>query len=166
MVFMKEDEGRPLPALLLLFSMFAFAFVFHAVTSQPPTVPALFNTQIAALAAPVAVTAPVVAPAAPISARVVSGALPRDFGEAAFGIAGEPVALAVPSTLAASSSSPAGEPSRELVGSTFSRDGGFAALAAPVEPVGPAAVPVERGAVTRGFTTTGSVFRAAFKRAF
>jgi hypothetical protein len=163
MVFMREDEGRPLPALLLLFSMFAFAFVFHVVTRPQVALEAQYNTATPALQAAIE-SHNAGAPSAP-GVKHARGA------EAAHAIVArvtfaEIVELTGPVAIAPSVSV---APSVALAPVELAAPGALGtpvALAVPVEPVGPATVPVDRGAVTRGFATTGSVVRAAFKRAF
>jgi hypothetical protein len=146
MVFMpRRSDGHPMAAMLLLFSMFAFALVFHAVTRPRVTIAGHFNTQLAALAQPVAPRLP-----AMVSAQAAGAALalpvarsemaPPSIPATAFDAT--PVIHAMPASLA------------------------MAYLPASIDAAPPELSAVSGGAVTRGVAATRSALRTAFKKAF
>jgi len=141
--------------MLLLFSMFAFALVFHAVTRPEAALEARFNTATPVLQASIDASAPGAQGAQStngaqaIVTRVVLSE-PVDLTE--------PAAVAEPVTLA-----PAALVATVDVAS-------FAALAAAVAPApldatGAPASPGP-GALTRAFSQGGASLRTAFKKAF
>jgi hypothetical protein len=153
MVFMQpQDEGRPFAAVLLLFSMFAFAFVFHTVTRPEATIAAHFDGQLSALTRPVRPDVPVVGERqpAPSAAAAVS---PAAIETAPLLDAAPTIEAALPNHVA-----PPIDASPVPLLATI--------LPAPVAPAPPELSAVQRGAVTRSLTTSGAALRSAFKRAF
>jgi hypothetical protein len=150
MVFMQgRNEGRPVAAILLLSSMFAFAFVFHAVTRPDAVLPSQYDLQLAAFAA-----------AAPnISAR---DTIPF---AAAARVA--PVAPARPAAVVApaapDATDPPAAPESVLNAVAWSRPIQLPSSIAPTLPVAP--LP-QAGAVSRAFASAGTALRSALKKAF
>ena len=149
MVFMRQDEGRPVPALLLLFSMFAFACVFHVVTRPSGVLPAMFDTQVAPLAHSIASSANIDQPAPAGAASVIEPAL------AAQARSTGPLTLAPPVVE---------QPALPALTATAATTLMF--LPPSIDAV-PAQLSVaESGAVTRAALSTGAAVRNAFKKAF
>jgi hypothetical protein len=155
MVFMKRrDEGHPLGALLVLSSMFAFAFVFHAVTRPDAAVAARFDVPLAAFPPPVV---PVV-PAVPV-VPVVASRVPE--------VSMVPVirvtTLETPVTIETSGTL---EPTTGTIGTSGTPGTLIAPLRASVTAIAPSEPAREGGAVTRAFAITGSALRNAFRKTF
>lgn len=159
MVFMqRRNDGHPLAALLLLFSMFAFAFVFHVVTRPEAPVAAHLDRQLAAFARPVAPDVPTLgeprqpaAAASPVTS-VVEPAPPVE--ASALATDSHPPALTLPPPITI-------VPSATVVRPVTVVPLPAAAVSATLQPSAP-----DGGAVTRAFTTTGSALRSAFRKAF
>ena len=136
-------------ALLLLCSMFAFAFVFHTVTRRTLTVPAHFDTQLAAFAATIDAVVPASeeAPAVRLPVRETTLIM-------------TPAAEAtLPQPIVATDSAPL------LNAASFRTTP--TPLAASITPAWLAQSPEEdAGAVTRALASTRSALRNAFKKTF
>jgi hypothetical protein len=151
MVFMAQrNDGHPLAATLLLFSIFAFAFVFHAVTRQQAVVPAQFDVQLAAFASGIDADRPQLIDQVPArsgrNATVVTPVFAMDM----------PVSVLAP--IETIDQAPVVE--------SAAWPAIAAALAAPVQSRMPPQRPMDEGAVTRAFGTTSSALRNAFKKTF
>ena len=131
-------------ALLLLFSMFAFALVFHAVTRPSDAIAIHFNTQLAPLAQPAGPR--VLTMVAPRARHAVT--LPAVRTEMALPITAV-ASLDVVPAIDATPAPPA-----------------MAYLPASIEAAPPALSAVPTGAVTRALAATGVALRSAIKKAF
>jgi hypothetical protein len=152
MVFMqRRHEGHPAAAMLLLFSMFAFAFVFHVVTRPDATVAAYFDTQLAAYPG-----AAVVSPRPAVTGRRVVDRPKAAQTHAPFMAAATPEALATPSRV-----DPPTPATLVITGHAPA-----APLLSPIDPIAPLHTPDDGGAVTRAIGHTRSALRSAFKKAF
>lgn len=131
-------------ALLLLFSMFAFALVFHAVTRPSDTIAGQFNTQVAPLARPV-------------EPRVRTTAAPR--ARNAIRLPAVRTEMALPITAVAPLDV---EPAIDATPAPLD----MADLPASIEAAPPALSAVPAGAVTRGLAATRGALRSAIRKAF
>src|SRR5687768_5108316 len=157
-VMNRADEGHPVGAMLLLCSMFAFAWVFHAVTTPDARLPAQFNAQIAALALSVVPIVPEV-PAVPDVLEVPAVPVPTvRLASGTTGTTETSETSETPITLR-TSGTPGTLGTLGTIGTTVPP----AAFPASVNAVAPGEQSRESGAVSRAFGTTGAALRSAFR---
>lgn len=150
MIFMRQDEGHPLGATLVLVSMLAFAFVFQMVTRPAAPLAAQFNVSLEAFSVSVPTPPPVISRPT-ISQHPTAIAVWRMSFVVDEGIVEE--------------AEPAQSPSVPILYSV-AWPAAPVVMPSTVHALSPAKPTREGGAVTRALASTRSAVRNALSRAF
>jgi len=161
----RRDEGHPLGALFVLSSMFAFAFVFHAVTRPDAGVAARFDVPLAAFPPPVVPIVPAVPVVPAVGSRVPEVSMVPVIRVTALETTVTPGTLE-PTTGTLEPTTGTLEPTTGTTGTSGTPGTLIAPLRASVTAIAPGEPAREGGAVTRAFAITGSALRNAFRKTF